>query len=84
MSPLGTQYKRKKYELKFLNASFKAFLSFTLCFHAYMMFEVNNEHEKIKKFATNVNLELFKASNFFSEEECMMRVGNKKNSLHLW
>jgi hypothetical protein len=29
-------------------------------------------------------LELFKASNFFSEKECMMRVGNKKNSLHLW
>jgi len=84
MSPLATQYKGKKYGLKFLNPSiFKAFLSFTLCFHAYMMFEVNNEHEKTKKIVTNVNLELFKASRFFIEKECMMKVGKKKNSLHL-
>ncbi len=42
------------------------------------MFEVNNEHEKTKIFVTNVNLELFKASRFFIEKKCMMRVGKKK------
>jgi hypothetical protein len=53
-----------------LNTSiFKGFLSLTLCFHAYVMFEMNNEHEKIKKIVINVNLELFKASNFFNEKK---------------
>jgi hypothetical protein len=47
------------------------------------MFEVHNEHEKTKFFATSVNLELFKVSGVFNEKKCMMMVGNEKNSLRL-